>query len=90
VILGRARVAELEQRLDAGDAAAWAEYRETAVALAALAERAHRSGDLLTTGQLAQQLGVSSKTVLRRRASGQLKPAAVLGQRGRAALRWRA
>jgi helix-turn-helix protein len=83
------RLAMLEARLT--DDAAWDEYRETAAALAAILPTLapERRGWLLTTAELAERLGVSPKTVLRRKASGELKPAVVMGRRGRAALRWR-
>ena len=41
-------------------------------------------------GRLVERLGISSKTLLRRKASGEMRPAMVLGRRGRAAVRWRA
>ena len=47
-------------------------------------------GELLSTKDLADRLGVTPKTLLRRRAKGELKPALELGERGRAAFRWRA
>jgi hypothetical protein len=85
------RLAELEDRLQQGDTDAWTPYLDTAQALAtvlpAIAPGAR--GELLTTEQMAARLNIAPKTLLRRRARGQVKPALQLGQRGRAALRWR-
>ena len=82
-----ARLGQLDARLEGGDAAVWREYRHTAVAIAALATQtaAGRHGELLTTEQMAQRLNVSSKTLLRRKAQGDIRPAL---QRGRL-IRWR-
>jgi excisionase family DNA binding protein len=85
------RLVELEPRLDAGDAAAWVDYCRAARALAAVAAAAAPGADgrLLTTREMAAALHVSPKTVLRKRKAGELA-AVQFGQRGRAALRWRA
>lgn len=85
------RLAALEDRLQDDDAAPWAEYREVAKALAVILPNLapERRGGLLTTAQMAQRLGISSKTLLRRKAKGELRPALQLGRRGRAAIRWR-
>jgi methylphosphotriester-DNA--protein-cysteine methyltransferase len=80
-----ARLAELEAR-EALDDAGWREYRETAVALATLVASAAERSDVVTTQQLADRLGISARTVRRRRKSGELKPALQLGKR---VLRWR-
>jgi hypothetical protein len=80
-----ARLEELDARLD-GDVTAWPAYCEAAATLATIARQARENGALLTTGQLAERLNVSTKTVLRRRAKGELQPAMQLGKR---ALRWR-
>jgi excisionase family DNA binding protein len=85
------RLEQLESRLDQGDDGLWRAYAEAAAALAAVAREtvpgAH--GQLLTTAELAAQLRVSTRTLRRRRKAGQLE-AVQLGERGRAALRWRA
>jgi len=81
-----ARLEQLEPVLT-DDAGAWQEYRETAVALATLATSAAQRGDLLSTSELASRLGVSPRTVRRRKKSGDLTPALQLGKR---VLRWRA
>jgi hypothetical protein len=84
------RLQQLEDRLRAGDDAGWAAYADAAAALAAILTQIgqENAGHLLSTRQLADRLGVSSKTVLRRRKAGDLAPALQLGLRGRAALRW--
>jgi hypothetical protein len=86
----RGRLDALEALLDAGEDA-WAPYLDTLTAwIAVLAElRPERSGRLLTTRELAAQLAVSPKTILRKRAKGELTPAVVNGRHGRGALRWR-
>lgn len=85
-----ARLAELEKRL--ADGAGWFEYAAVAASLATVRAQLtpEASGRLLTTRELADRMGVSPKTVLRRKAKGQLRPAVQLGERGRAAIRWRA
>jgi hypothetical protein len=47
-------------------------------------------GELLTTKQMAERLGISPKTLLKRKATGEIRPALRLGARGRAAIRWKA
>lgn len=86
------RLEQLEARLDGGDPEAWREYAGMATALAAIAPQLtpEATGGLLTTRELAERLHVHPKTILRRRKRGELQPAAVLGHRGRAALRWAA
>ena len=46
-------------------------------------------GELLTTKGMAARLNVAPKTLLRWKAAGKVRPAQQLGQRGRAAIRWR-
>ena len=86
------RLLGLEGRVQRGDEAAWSDYLVTVTAytavLAQLTPGAH--GGLLTTKQLAERLNVSSKTILKQKKQGKLRPALQLGQRGRAAIRWRA
>jgi hypothetical protein len=82
-----ARLAVLEGQLDAGDEEAWSDYLAAARTLAAIwplvAPGQHR---LLTTAELAAQLGISAKTLRRRKALGLLQPALEQGRlfRGRA------
>ena len=86
------RLDALRGRIESGDEAAWDAFLETAAVFAALlpniAPGAH--GELLTTAQMAARLGVSPKTLLRRKAKGEIRPALTRGTRGRAAVRWRA
>jgi hypothetical protein len=84
-----ARLEELDARLD-DDATAWPAYCETAATLATIARQSRENGALLTTGELAERLNVSSKTILRRAKRGELKPALRAAARGSGALRWRA
>jgi hypothetical protein len=82
-----ARLAVLEAQLDAGEEAAWPAYlellRTLSTLLPVLSPAQHR---LLTTAQLAARLGISPKTLRKRRALGLARPAL---QHGRL-LRWRA
>jgi hypothetical protein len=86
----RDRLVRLEARLDAGDESAWAAYTDVVLALATIAARlaSAENGHLLSTGEMAARLGISSKTLLRRKARGEIAPALQLGRRGRAAMRW--
>ncbi len=81
------RLDQLEQRVGTGDETAWPEYREAARALAEiLAQLApERGGALLTTAEMAERYGISPKTLLRRKARGEVRPAV---QRGKL-IRWR-
>jgi hypothetical protein len=76
------RLDELERRLEAGDEAAMAEYRETAQALAVItpALAPERGGSLLTTAQMAERLAISPKTLLKRKARGEIQPALTRGK----------
>jgi hypothetical protein len=85
------RVEQLVARVEHGDGAAWIELVATASALAAVAaqNRPEARGQLLTTAEFAERCGVRPKTILRKKARGEIRPAVQLGTRGRAALRWR-
>jgi len=91
VALLSARLEALEKRLQDGDEAAWDAYLAALQVLSALLPNltARRDDRLLTSGEMAARLGISVKTLLRKKANGALRPALELGQRGRAALRWR-
>jgi hypothetical protein len=91
VPLIEARLVELEAKITSGDESAWSAYLETLTAATMLQAQASpgAGGELITTSELAATLGVAPKTILRRRAKGELK-AVVTGRRGRAALRWNA
>ncbi len=87
VVRLQARVAALEDLLEAGDETAWSSYCEAIEALAVVADRTAPGsyGELLTTRELASKLGLSSKTVLRRKARGELRPTLQKGK----LIRWR-
>ena len=80
-----ARLAVLEGQLDAGDRDVWSEYTDVARTLAAIWPLL-APGQLLTTAQLAAKLGISPKTLRRRKALGLLQPALEHGR----LVRWRA
>jgi hypothetical protein len=83
-----ARCETLSVQAEAGDAAALAELVTVAGTLAALLPQLapEARGALLTTRELAERMGVQPKTVLRRRARGELRPALASGR----LIRWRA
>jgi hypothetical protein len=89
------RLTRLEDRLQESDpdaqATLWRDYVATAGTLAQVVTQIApgRRGELLTTAQMAERLGISSKTLLKRKANGLATPALQLGKRGRAAIRWR-
>jgi len=82
-----ARLERLEARLSGDDDAVWREYRETVAALASVLAQMTpgRSGELLTTAQMAERLHVTPKTLLKRKAKGQISPAVQQGK----LIRWR-
>lgn len=84
------RLAVLEGRIRAGDEEAWPDYLAAVQALAAaLAQTAPGAGGrLVTTRELGTLLGLSPKSILKRRKAGAIGGAVQLGQRGRGALRW--
>jgi hypothetical protein len=84
------RLGQLEERFKAGDDTAWTEYATVASALASVAAEIapERSGRLMSTAEMAEKLGIAPKTLLKRRANGEVRPVLQLGKRGRAALRW--
>jgi hypothetical protein len=77
------RIVELEERLEA-DPSAWSEFYIAVHALAAIEPRLGH-GDMLTTGMMAQRLGLSVKTLLKHKKSGAIQPAVVRGK----LIRWR-
>jgi hypothetical protein len=81
------RLEQLEIRVQGGDEAAWIEYGATAAALAQVFAHVApgRRGELLTTEQMAERLNLSPKTLLKRKARGEIRPAL---QRGKL-IRWR-
>ena len=85
------RLQHLEERIRSADETAWPLFLDTAKVLAALLANVApgSQGELLTTAQMAERLGISSKTLLKRKARGEIRPALTLGARGRAAIRWK-
>ena len=85
------RLAALGDRLRAGDEAAWTDFLVTANTLTAMLAQLTpgAAGELLTTKEMATRLGIAPKTLLKRKAKGQVRPPVQLGRRGRAAIRWK-
>lgn len=85
------RLGILADRVGSGDESSWGDLLATLTTytqvLAQLAPGAH--GGLLSTKEMAERLNIAPKTLLRRKAKGQVRPALQLGKRGRAAIRWR-
>lgn len=81
-----AHLHDLEPRLE-GDPTAWGEYIATVTALGTALEHVApgKRGELLTTLEMARRLSLSPKTLLRRKARGEIRPAL---QRGKL-IRWR-
>jgi hypothetical protein len=85
-LLLRRRLEELELRVRSGDEEAWVELREVAVALVAL--EGELRGALpasLTTAEMAAKVGVSVRSLLRRKRRGEIKPAFQAGR----LIKWR-
>ena len=83
----RVRLEALEQRIRAGEEAAWPDYLATVEAAATLDALLTPGalGEMLSTREMAAKLGVSSKTVLRKKKAGGLKPALAAGK----LIRWK-
>jgi DNA-binding transcriptional MerR regulator len=81
------RLTELEDRLQSGEEAIWSTYIEAVKALALVAPNLapERRGELLTTGEMARRLGIAPKTLLKRKAKGEIRPAMQAGK----LIRWR-
>jgi len=82
-----ARLEDLAARLEAGDAMQWPAFLETITVVTQLEPRLAPggNGELITTADMARRLGVSPKTLLRRRKRGEVAPAI----QERRLLRWR-
>jgi hypothetical protein len=80
------RVEELEARVQAGEVALWPDYLEAVKALATIAPALapENGGALLKTEEMAERLGVSVKTLLRKKAGGEIRPAVQKGKH----IRW--
>jgi hypothetical protein len=81
------RLQQLEVRLQEGEEAAWDDYRATVKVLASALDHVApgRRGELLTTEEMARRFGISVKTLLKRKAKGEIRPAL---QKGRL-IRWK-
>lgn len=81
-----ARLDALEGRLAEGDDA-WPAYCDTVRALAAVVEQSApgAGGELLTTREMAERLGIAPKTLLKHTAKGKARPAIRSGK----LIRWR-
>ena len=86
----------LHDRIRGGDDSAWPDYRATLNTLTAVLAHAApgNGGRLVSTRELGELMGLSSKTLLRRKAKGQIQGAvqleggrAVKGKHG-SAVRW--
>lgn len=92
VALGKAepllvkRLGELQERLQAGDKAAWTEFLQVMHTLVALTQavKPENGGPMLTTAEMASRLGVAPKTLLKRKRRGEIRPAVERGK----LLRW--
>jgi hypothetical protein len=78
-----ARVLELDARLETRDTT-WSEYYDAVRALASIVPRLGE-GELLTTDDMAKRLGLSTKTLLKHKKAGAIRPAMVRGK----LIRWR-
>ncbi len=80
------RLMRLQERLQAGDEAVWAEFLDVLKALAVILPslQPEAGGPLLTTAEMACRLGVKPKTLLRRKKNGEIRPAEERGK----FLRW--
>src|SRR5262245_61647485 len=83
-----ARFSVLAARAEGGDDSVWPDILATVQTLAQLAPvvAPGAPGQLLTTGQLAEAMSISTRQVRRLKAAGKIAPAAKLGTR---TLRWR-
>ena len=81
------RAGQLEERVRQGDGGTWAEYRETLNTLAGVLNHLApgRRGELLTTAEMAKRLNVTPKTLLKRKAQGDIRPVLERGK----FIRWR-
>jgi excisionase family DNA binding protein len=81
------RIEEIERRIQDGDAQAWSDYAEAVSALASVmgAMDQREPTKLLTTKEMAEQMGMSEKTLLRHHRRGVLKPAVRIGR----LIRWK-
>jgi hypothetical protein len=85
------RLADLLRRVEEGQDVAWADLFQTINMMATVAPMVAPGarGELLSTKEMAERLGIAPKTLLKRKSRGQVTPALQLGRRGRAAIRWK-
>jgi len=82
------RLDQLETRVREGDGAAWSDYLAIVEALAAVSPVLlipERRGAFLTTAEMADRVGITSKTLLKHKAKGRVRPAIQHGK----LIRWR-
>jgi hypothetical protein len=87
----RRKGARVGYPLEEGQDAAWADLFQAINTLATVAPMVAPGarGELLSTKEMAERLGIAPKTLLKRKSRGQVTPALQLGRRGRAAIRWK-
>ena len=80
------RLEQLQNRLQAGEDGVWSEVLQVTATLVAVhgALAPEHGGSLLTTGEMAARLGLSTKTLLRHRKNGKIRPSQEQGK----LLRW--
>lgn len=81
------RLAVLEPGVRVADEEAWARYLGTLQGLVAVLARldAHSPAHLLTTGEMAERLGLAASTLLKHARNGKTRPALKAGK----LIRWR-
>jgi hypothetical protein len=82
-----ARLRQLEDRIRQGDEASWDPYLATLTTMTTLLAQTSPGsrGELLTTAQMAERLGIAPKTLLKHKAAGTVSPPL---QRGKL-IRWK-
>jgi hypothetical protein len=79
------RLTNLEDRVQTGDEVAWSAYNEVVRTLALLLSTLTPDRPGVTTGEMAARIGITPKTLLRRKARGQIRPAMQSGK----LIRWK-
>ena len=81
------RLDVLADRIDAGEESLWPDFLRTVEVLVSVAAQSvpGARGELLSTAQMAERLGIKPKTLLRHKSNGSVKPAL---QRGKL-IRWK-
>jgi hypothetical protein len=80
------RLEQLQNRVQAGEAALWGDLVQVTATLVSVhgALAPEHGGSLLTTGEMAERLGMSVKTLLNHKHNGTIQPAVAKGKH----LRW--